>query len=193
MDQSPAAPEDPAPTARLPEDEFVALLTSHQGLLHSFIISQLPGEQSVDDIFQQANMVLWQKRAQFEAGTNFRAWALTVARWEIRAWLVSQKRGAWLSFSDRLSDALIESYSDAADPQAGGGNPRSDALRQCLAKLKASDRLLVLSHYQNRKSLDECARIFRRTAGSLKVALFRIRQVLRRCVNAQLSLERARS
>jgi DNA-directed RNA polymerase specialized sigma24 family protein len=51
----------------------------------------------------------------------------------------------------------------------------------------------VISHYQHGKSLAECSRIFERGADSLKVTLFRIRQILRRCIDAQQSLDRARS
>jgi RNA polymerase sigma-70 factor (ECF subfamily) len=173
------------------EAEFVALLTGAQSNLHAFLTSLLPGERSIDDVLQQTNLVLWQKRADFELGTNFRAWSFSVARWEARAWLTRQKRSEWLSFFDDLSELLASRFEQAAP--SGGENAALDTLRHCLGKLKESDRLLVLSHYQHDKSLAECARIFKRGADSLKVSLFRIRQILRRCMDSQLSIERSRS
>ena len=174
------------------DDDFVVLLTSHQGLLHAFLTSLLPGERCIDDVFQQANLVLWKKRAEFQSGSNFRAWALAVARWEARAWLNRQRRGAWLTFSDELAETMLAAFADSTEPQSAD-NGTLDSLRLCLGKLKDNDRLLVLSHYQHDKSLAECSRIFNRSSDSLKVTLFRIRQALRRCILAQETLNRARS
>ena len=189
-DQPPVSPSPPA--SPLPDDEFVVLLTSHQGLLHAFLTSLLPGERCVDDVFQQTNLVLWQKRSEFQAGSNFRAWSLAVARWEVRAWLTRRQRGAWLTFSDELAETMLASFTDTTEGQTAD-NSTLDSLRQCLGKLKDIDRLLVLSHYQHEKSLAECSRIFKRSSDSLKVTLFRIRQALRRCILAQETLNRARS
>lgn len=169
------------------EGDFVAQLTSHQPALHAFLTSLLPGESAVDDILQQTNVVLWEKRASFEPGSNFKAWAFTVARWQARAWLTTQKRRNWLVFDDELADALSARF-EAAAPEESSDS--LTALRHCLGKLRESDRLLLLSHYQHGKSLQKCAQLFDRTANSLKVALFRLRAGLRRCIHAQLALQR---
>jgi DNA-directed RNA polymerase specialized sigma24 family protein len=88
---------------------------------------------------------------------------------------------------------LIAGRFEQAGAENRSDNATLDSLRQCLGKLKEKDRLLVISHYQHGKSLAECSRIFERGADSLKVTLFRIRQILRRCIDAQQSLDRARS
>lgn len=175
-----------------PGDEggFVANLTSHQPALHAFLTSLLPGVPAVEDILQQTNVVLWEKRADFEPGTNFKAWAFTVARWQARAWLTSQKRRNWLVFDDELAQALSARFA-AAQPEEASES--LTALRHCLSKLRESDRLLLLSHYQHGKSLKKCAELFDRSANSLKVALFRLRAGLRRCIESQVALERTRS
>jgi RNA polymerase sigma-70 factor (ECF subfamily) len=183
---------DDPPSRSAPEDEFVGLLTGIQGNLHAFLTSLLPGERCIDDVLQQTNLVLWQKRAVFQRGTNFKAWAFSVARWETKAWLTRQKRADWLCFSDEIVD-LIAGRFEQAGAENRSDNATLDSLRQCLGKLKEKDRLLVISHYQHGKSLAECSRIFERGADSLKVTLFRIRQILRRCIDAQQSLDRARS
>ena len=162
-------------------------------MIHAFLTSLLPGERSVDDIFQQTNLVLWKKRDQFRPGTNFRSWVLTVARWETRAWLTERKRESWLTYSDQLAVYMLERF-EHADPSGGASDSRGlDHLRECLGKLRDQDRLLIVSHYQHDKSLEECARIFKRSSGSLKVTLFRIRQMLRRCIHSQETMERVRS
>lgn len=173
------------------EDEFVTLLTGIQPNLHAFLTSLLPGEGCIDDVLQQTNLVLWQKRSDFMLGTNFRAWAFAVARWEVRAWMTKSKRSDWLTFFQDIGESLAHRFESTAPPPTE--NAAMETLRLCLGKLKENDRLLVLSHYQHEKSLAECARIFQRGSDSLKVSLFRIRQILRRCMDLQLSIERSRS
>ena len=168
----------------------MANLTRHQPALHAFLTSLLPGESAVDDILQQANLTLWEKRSEFQPGTNFKAWAFTVARWQARAWLTTRKRKNWLVIDDDLAKALSARF--VASPAEETTDSLS-ALRTCLGKLRESDRLLILSHYQQEKSLRKCAEIFGRTVNSLTVSLFRLRAALRRCIRSQLALERSSS
>jgi len=172
------------------EKAFVTELTRHQGTLHSFLTSLLPGEDGIDDILQETNMVLWEKRDDFEPGTSFKRWAFAVARWQARAWLTARKRRNWLVFDDELVGVLAASF-EAAPPNEG---PESlKALRYCLTKLKESDRLLVLTHYQHGKSLAKCSSLFGRSVSSLGVSLFRLRAALRRCIQSELAINEAKS
>ena len=130
------------------------------------------------------------KRDDFTPGTNFRAWAFEVAKWTMRAHLKESRRKNWLVFDDDLAqtvtDRMIERVPASPDaPQA--------ALRLCLSKLRDRDRELVLSHYERGTSLADCAKRAGSTTGTMKVALFRLRAVLRRCITERLAVEAARS
>ena len=170
-------------TPHLTDEECVAQLTRIQGSLHAFLTSLLAGQSCVEDVAQLTNITLWKKRTTFEAGTNFAAWAFAVARWEARHWISSQKRHEWLLFSEDVSELLAKRYSEENSPP----NPVAiEHLRACLAKLKERDRRLVIDHHQHGLPLALGAE-------SLKVILFRIRQNLRRCVEARAAVELARS
>jgi RNA polymerase sigma-70 factor (ECF subfamily) len=184
------APEPLPPSQAGGEERFVADLTAHQPALQAFIASLMPGDPSVDDVLQGTNLTLWRKREDFTPGTNFRAWAFEVAKWTMRAHLKESRRKNWLVFDDDLAqavtDCMIERVPASPDaPQA--------ALRICLSKLRDRDRELVLSHYQTGASLADCAKRAGSTAGTMKVALFRLRAVLRRCITERLAVEAARS
>ena len=175
------------------DTDFVANLTSHQGMLLSYLNTILPGEPEVQDIAQRASIVLWKKRAEFKPGTSFKSWALSIAYWEARAWMSARKRKGWLIFDEDLVQAVTNRFTEQEElPECGNGDS-IDALRQCLAKLRESDRLIVVNHYQHDKSLAECSRILGRNREALKKALFRLRAVLRRCIKAQLALDHLRS
>lgn len=173
------------------DDAYVALLTLHQGAIHAFLNSLLPGDPGVEDVLQRANVVLWKKRANFEHGSNFKAWAFSIARWEARAWLTEQKRQDWLVFDDELTDEIAQQFEEFPLETNDSGIVQS--LRKCLARLNDKQRFLVLNYYQHEKSIAECASIAKRSEGSLRVALFRIRASLRRCIESQTSTEEMQS
>lgn len=172
------------------EESFVTELTAHQPALQAFIASLMPGDPGTDDVLQRTNITLWRKREEFAAGTNFRAWAFECAKWTMRAHLKEKQRKNWLVFDDELARAVTERMAERtpASPDA----PQA-ALRVCLSKLRDSDRELILSHYEQGESLAECSKRCGRTVGTLKVALFRLRAGLRRCISERLAVEAARS
>lgn len=167
------------------DDAYVALLTMHQEAIHAFLNSLLPGDSGVEDVLQQTNVVLWKKRDNFESGSNFKAWAFSIARWETRAWLTSRKRQDWLVFDDELTDQLIDQFQELPDEAGDSGIIR--ALRLCMAKLNDKQRLLVFSYYQHEKSITECADIVKKSENALRVSLFRIRSSLRNCIESRVS------
>ena len=167
---------------------FVANLTSHQGAILGYLHSLLPGDPEIADIAQRTSVLLWEKRHEFKEGSNFKAWAFSIAYWEARAWMTQTKRKSWLIFDDELVKKITTRSLTAADNSPASDH--LDALRVCLGKLKESDRLVIMSHYQHGKSLSECSRILGRTRDALKMALFRLRARLRRCIQAEITLQR---
>lgn len=159
------------------------MLTEHQADLWAYIISQLPGSPDVNDVLQKTNLTLWTKQDQFELGTNFKAWAFTVTRFEILAHLKKNKRGSWLVFNDELLETIADEAPDAI-PQS---SLRLQMLESCMAKLKPAHRELLNHRYQSQYNLDSYARQSGRSASSLSVALYRIRATLRKCIEKGLN------
>jgi RNA polymerase sigma-70 factor (ECF subfamily) len=72
---------------RLSESEFVLLITSHQAAIYAYVLTLLPDRVAAQDILQETNLVLCRKRDEFEPGTNFKAWAFSIAYWQTMAHL----------------------------------------------------------------------------------------------------------
>lgn len=170
------------------DSDFVGNLTSHQGAILGYLNTLLPGDPDVADIAQRTSIILWEKRTDFKPGTNFKAWAFSVAYWEARAWMTQAKRKSWLIFDEELVEKVTARSLAGSKDQ--GENDHLDALRHCLSKLNESDRLIILTHYQQGKSLSECSRVLDRSRDALKMALFRLRAVLRRCIESELALQK---
>ncbi len=170
-----------------PEDarqaEIVCLIARHQASLHAFIISLMPGLDGVEDVLQETNMVLWEKRETYEVGTDFRAWACAIARFKAMAHRRKIARLGTRSLEDDLLDMLATECAAGPDEL----DERLRALEKCLGRLDEPERGLVEHRYYSAAGLDEFATRSGRPVESLRVSLFRIRAALKKCISAELA------
>lgn len=176
--------EHPHPEESL--QEYVKLMTEHQGNLRAFIVSLMPGSPDVPDVLQETNAALWMKRERFEPGTNFLAWAFQMARYEVHRQHDRTKRLGRLTFSANIVSLLADM--DAPDES---DDELLDALDRCLDKLTDTQRELVRERYTPGRSLEQHATETGRSAGSLRIALLRIRELLKTCVEKTLAEQSA--
>jgi RNA polymerase sigma-70 factor (ECF subfamily) len=167
------------------EAEFVGQITSHQPELHAFIISLMPGTEGAEDVLQETNLVLWEKRKTFQRGTNFRAWVFQIARYKVMAHRRKLANLGFLIFDDDLAEQLAEECE--AEPEEF--SVRREALKKCLARLKEPERQLIEHRYVSESNLDDFAQKSGRSAESLRVTLFRLRAGLKKCIIGELNIK----
>lgn len=167
--------------------DFIGLLTNHQEVIRSYIISQLPGCSEVRDILQDVNMVLWEKMADFKMGTNFGAWACTVAYYKILDYRKKQKKNGFLVFDETLANMLVTEH-QPREPHFL--EDKRNALRHCLEKLPDKEKALVQARYSSPTGeMERISSETGRSRASLRVTLNRIRSGLRDCISRRLSME----
>ncbi|MBL9186519.1 MAG: sigma-70 family RNA polymerase sigma factor [Opitutaceae bacterium] len=164
------------------ESRIVALLTEVQLPLRLYVRSLLPGDPAASDVAQQANATLWLKRGEFTLGTNFKAWAFSVARYEVLNYRKRQARDARLVFSERLEETFAEDLAG----QTEDTERKHEALKRCLANLRGKDRELLMQRYASAGTLAAYAERTGQSAGGLKVTLHRLRNALLACIRGQL-------
>lgn len=167
------------------EKEFVNLLLGHQSLIRAFVISLLPGVSEAEDVIQNTNEVLWTKRESFELGSNFKAWALTTARFQVMALQQKLKRGKEAPLDDDVLMMISEDV-EVKDPSLM--NEKLSNLNECIGLLQIKDQELVLHRYWKKSGLQEYAKASGRSVGALKVALYRVRSSLRDCLEKKEKL-----
>ena len=161
--------------------KYVSLIAQHQWALRGFILSLMPGSPDVDDVLQETNIVLWEKRKRFKDGSNFLAWAATIARFQVMRYRNHAKRHRALPFSDDFLNELA----DKVVPD----NPKTKlltALDRCLGKLSEKHRMLVTVRYTPGTTLEDHAARTGTSAEVLRVTLHRIRHALKRCIEETL-------
>ncbi|MBN1395852.1 MAG: sigma-70 family RNA polymerase sigma factor [Pirellulales bacterium] len=164
------------------DEPFLTLVTGAQRALHAFILRLVPRLSDADDILQETNLVLWSKQAEFTPGTDFRAWAFRIARFQVMAFRKRQSLDR-LIFGDELVGRLArlgESCSDSLEE-------KRSLLIECLQELKESQRQMLDDHYGNRLSGREIAEKSGRNADAVFQAMHRARTALMRCIERGLT------
>lgn len=167
----------------LSESEFVLLITRYQAALYAYILTIHPNRVAAQDILQETNLVLWRKIADFEAGTDFKAWAFRTAYWQTMAHLKRLQRAGLVT----LEPDVLELVAREAEEILGDFEERHLALKSCLQKLPAGDASILAAHYQHGESLAQISGRLGRTRDALKQVLLRIRRTLRACIERQLA------
>ncbi len=165
-------------------DEFITLLTASQASLYGCILALLPDRAAAHDVLQETNLTLWHKAEGFEPGTNFLAWASRIAHFHVLNHRRSVRRDR-LVFDEDLLTLLV----DRQFERAREGGRREEALRGCLDKLPANQRVLIASRYAPGGSVQQIAQETRKSVGAVSQMLCRVREALLRCIEATLLAE----
>ncbi|MCH7227127.1 sigma-70 family RNA polymerase sigma factor [Haloferula sp. A504] len=168
-----------------PMREFVRELTEHQQALRTFVDYLMMGAPGASDVAQEVNLLLWEKRAQFKPGTNFRAWAFTMARYVALGHRRKLRRDGALVFDPDLIERLADEWEAEPDER----ERKLAALDHCLEQLPDEDLKLVRARYGSHGEIERLAGEIGKTSGSLRLRLFRLRAALKQCVRAELKLE----
>lgn len=163
---------------------FVQLLTSSHGKLLGYLMSLLGRQHDAEDVLQKASVTMWEKFDSFQEGTDFVAWASTIAFYTARNFQRLASRSP-LQFNDALLDTLSAERLDDL-PQI---DQRTGALEHCITRLNESDRQLVVAAYMDGAAIGELAARVNRAPQTLYNKLNFIRRALADCVQNRLREE----
>ena len=172
---------NPAPDAY---EQFVRLLSTHEGKLKAFLRPLLPKWEDVEEAAQETSLIAWKKFAQFEPGSDFGAWLLTIGRFEalkLRRSIFKDR----LVFREELWDVILEeSVSETQNLQA-----ERQALNGWLQKLQPDQREWLVAVYQPGARMHEVAETSGRSAIAFYKTIQRLRSLLLNCIQRQVALE----
>jgi len=164
-------------------EDFVSLYSSHQRRLYLYALTLLPASADVDDVMQEAALVLWRKFDLYESGTNFFAWACRVIRYEVLKHRERRARAAML-----LDPDVFDRIADAAVAEIENFDERHRlALVDCIAKLAPDDRELMHQRYTIRMAVQMIASAMNRSPNAVSKSLGRIRRLLLDCINKSVN------
>jgi RNA polymerase sigma-70 factor (ECF subfamily) len=163
--------------------EFARLLHEAHRELFGFIFAMLQNRADAEDVYQQCAVVLWKKFSTFTPGTNFIAWAIRVAKFEIKDFVKARRRRK-VYFTDAILDAIAVTYeSDAGERQ----KERLDALSHCMEKLTERDQRMLRKCYAINRDFRLIAESEGKSVTAIYKAISRIRKALYLCVHRSLA------
>ena len=171
--------DDSDPTA-----EFVKLQTKHQQRVFSFILTLVPCWSDAEEILQETNAVLWEKREKFQMGTDFVRWANQVAYYE-----VLKSRDARRRNGPCFSEVFIEDVAAETLSRSEALRAQREALETCIQKLPDKDRNLIALRYLKGATVKAVAEEVGRSLDAVYKALQRARSSLLACVRRVLAVE----
>jgi RNA polymerase sigma-70 factor (ECF subfamily) len=151
--------------------------------LRGYVLSLLPDRDACEDVVQETCLFLWDRRGEFQSGSNFKAWAFKAAWFKVLTHRREMQRRKLVSFSEDV----LERISRAAENFAEEADHRLVALRDCVADLPAEGKRLLQLKYLDRVSLTAHAKDLGVKPNQIQKSLSRIRIALRHCIETRLS------
>jgi RNA polymerase sigma-70 factor (ECF subfamily) len=158
------------------------LLLKHRHGLLAFLHGLIADPHAAEDLFQEVSLVVVQKAAEFEEGTNFPAWTRTILRNKVREHF--RKREGVL-IDEALLDELDRDFravEEGIDPDG-----RREALRRCLGKLTDRVRQAIVLRYDEGLSPSAIGDRTGQSRAAVNSLLQRAREALRECVERGLA------
>jgi RNA polymerase sigma-70 factor (ECF subfamily) len=174
--------DQPIPHEADSQKRLMLLMTRHQRQIFSYIYTLVPRRHDAEDLLQETSVVICEKFHEFREGTDFVAWACQIAYWRVR-----YSRQKFARSKVVFDQDVLDAVARTASTLTAELDERHEALAQCLRKLHARDRELVLTRYEPGSGVEEAARRSGRSLEAAYKALTRIRKSLFDCVTHQLS------
>jgi RNA polymerase sigma-70 factor (ECF subfamily) len=165
-------------------ESFHRLFIENQRLLYAHLFSLLTTVGDVEEVFQATCVVLLDKADQFQTGTDFRAWMLKIAQFEVYNY-----RRRKQAEGRRFSDTLVEQLAEQRVEMSAELDDRASALRQCIQKLPTADQEIIRQRYGSGISTKKLAQRLGRSAEGLYKSMQRLRFALRRCIERTLAAQ----
>ncbi len=182
MNQDPSPPEPSCPLSPERQEEFVLLLNGNHALLLRYVASLVGNRHDAEDVLQRASVVMWRRFSTFETGTDFVAWATTVAFYEVRNFQRIAGRSR-LQFDDELMQTLAAERAQNVRQWSA----RAEALEVCVEKLDAANRSMLDAIYAHDMEIGALAQQQGRAVQTIYNKLQFIRRALAECVQRRMA------
>lgn len=161
------------------------LFLQHLPALRGFLLSLVSDFSLVDDIVQESFLTVTAKASAYQKGSNFRAWAWTIARF--KALQAIEKA---LPVEERFAADVVDALCAHQSAETWFAEEQLQHLAFCLKSLAPKALEVVELRYQQAHRPQEIARRMGWSVDSVHVALSRARVLLRDCITDRMASEK---
>ena len=164
------------------KNDILRKLIKYNSMLSGYIYALVEDWTIVEEALQETAVFMCEHWKDFTLGTDFGAWARTVAHMRCREVLHREGR------EDRIKESVSHHIPDAVWTEFSVyPAEKKEALTECLKAVPAKGRKLLQLRYNEGKDCSHIARLFNKSVDAVYMALSRIRQGLKKCVEEKLS------
>ena len=165
----------------LKSERFFKLYNSVSTRVLSYLVVMVHNVDDAEELLQETATVLWSKFDEYEQGTNFGAWAISIARLKTLEFFRERKKSRMV-----FDDTFYENVSDQAKKSSEDLSARTEALKNCLDKLGANQKKLLSLRFRKGLAIKKISQLTGRPLGSLYHSFSRVIIGLRNCVERRL-------
>lgn len=163
-------------------EEFLNLFRTNEDRIFGFILTFLPNFARAEDILQETMIIMWRKFDEFQPGTNFAAWGIKIARYNLYKFHKNQQSGI-VHFDSNAIEAISK---EVAETDTCKTNSYIDALLHCFEKLGIQSKQLMLLRYEQNFKVPEISRKIGRSIRDTYRMLSRVQHTLHECTSQTL-------
>src|SRR5205807_8687623 len=123
---------------------FLRLFLQNERRLYAYILTLLPHRADVDDVLQDASLVMWDKFDERQPPDDFAAWGCRIAYFKVLDFYKKSQRSR-VRFSQPMLERLAETVVEQSSTL--GLDERREALTGCIEKLQPKDRDLLTRRF----------------------------------------------
>lgn len=161
-------------------ESFLRLLVPNQKRIFSYVAKLIPNYTDSEDVMQEVSELLWRQYSEYTQGTDFVAWALTVAKFKVYEYYKENKRN-----KKRLSNETVRILEKESQISNKAYDVHLEAVKKCLKKLNINDYNLIKLRYELNEKVRVTAARLGCSVQNLYRHLARIQNVLLLCVNRE--------
>ncbi len=177
------------PTSTDPRRELTILWMKAQPSVGAFICSIVRDRHDADDLLQSVALTATDRFHEYDRSRPFGAWAMGIARKHVLNYLRQHAKHKHV-----FSGELIDSIADIHEELSPTYDTMKQLLEKCLRRLKELEgrayKMIEMRYTRDMKPR-EMAECLGTTPNTVRIALHRVRAVLRRCIDANAVMEQS--
>jgi RNA polymerase sigma-70 factor (ECF subfamily) len=163
------------------DEQIVQLITSCQRSLLGYLLGLLGSQELAEDALQETNIVLWQKRREYCANTNFFAWACQIAYFKACNSRKQRHRNVPV-----FSEVFMQEIAFDIEVAVQKPNQLETFLNECLKLLDDQELNLLDQRYADGATVDLLAASLNQSVRSVYRTLERIHVRLFNCIGEKI-------
>ncbi|MEZ6096208.1 MAG: sigma-70 family RNA polymerase sigma factor [Pirellulaceae bacterium] len=167
-------------------DAFTEIVGRHHVAVRRFVMRFVNDSNEADDLSQEVFLAVVRNLENVSSGQAVRAWLFSIAKFKAmdhlrRRYRQSDRKDDLIEREIRVrKQRLLESIGTQSEDEVF-----SD-LQACMEQLDGNKRKLIEEFYFKNRTAESMAKALERSAGSVRMALTRIRMALRSCMERKM-------